>query len=121
MTALERNPGWWRSIEAADPQRQPDRPSMIVPGHQVLEPFDSLDLLAARIAGLLGRRAAVLTRTVATFEGYDTFPAFSVHARAEGAGDQAPAALWVCCVAVQKTRAEDLEAAIAAAQAGQPS
>ena len=104
---------WYNGLEAADPQRQPLTPTLIETAG--LQAFARLEDLAAALAQRLASRRPILKRTVATYDGYDSFPAFSVYAQAEGATATA-AALWIGCAAVQKTRAEDLEAAIAAAQ-----
>lgn len=100
---------WYNGLDAARPERQPQRPSLIAPGGRELTAM-SLAALGAAVAGLLRGRAPTLTRCVATFEGYDSFPAFTVK---DEAGE------FVGCVAVQKTPADEVLAAIAAAQAQQ--
>lgn len=104
---------WWSGLQGASPQRQPQAPSLVEVGR--IRDFDSLEALAAAIAERLAGRRAVLVRSVASFDGFDSFPAFSIHGVADGA-ERAAAAVYVGCAAVQKTHAEALEAAIAAAQ-----
>jgi hypothetical protein len=103
---------WWNGLEAASPQRQPQLPTLIEFGQ--LRAFDTLDALAAMLAERLAGRRPVLKLSVASFDGFDSFPAFSIHAEATGA-ERAAAAVYVGCAAVQKTKAHELEAAIAAA------
>jgi len=102
---------WWNGLTPSQPQRMPLVPTLIEAGR--LSRFDSLEDLGRALAERLADRAPVLRRSVASYPDFDTFPAFSVYAQAEGA--QATAAqLYVGCVAVQKATAEQLLAAIAA-------
>lgn len=106
---------WWNGLNIADAQRQPQQPTLIT--LQGLFRCERLEDLALMIAERLEGRPPILKRTVATYEGYDTFPAFSVYAQAAGA-EATAAAVYVGCVAVQKTKADELEAAIASVAAG---
>lgn len=98
--------------------RRPTRPLLIEPGGKPPLQYNTLAGLAAAVAGLLQGARPVLVRGAATYPGFDTFPAFSIHAEApRGAAGGPPAATYLCAVAVQDTPAEVLDAAIAAAQA----
>lgn len=73
--------------------------------------------LAMALALLLEGRELVLSRTFATYPGFDTFPAFSVHALGPAGANGVRAAVWLCCVAVQDLEAEALDREVSAAQA----
>lgn len=108
---------WWGDLEVADPQRQPQKPVLIHCGFEGLQAFETLQDLAQVLATMLEARKPVLVRSVATYDGFDTFPAFTVNALASpGESGGPPAATYLCTIGVQKAKAEDVEAAIAEAQ-----
>lgn len=99
------------------PLRQPKRPSLLVTGREEPVPFPTLEALMDRVAELLDGRRPVLAFTAATWLGYGTFPAFSVHAEAEAGENAGPrATTYVCTVAVQDRPRDQVEPALLAAQ-----
>lgn len=103
---------WTNAMAISDPVNRPQAPSLIEYGE--LRPYPGIPALAAVLAGRLQGRRPVLKATIATFDGFDSFPAWSVYAQAEGAESTA-AHVYIGCAAIQKTRREVFEAAIAEA------
>lgn len=105
-------------IAAFPPRKVPTQPSLMAPGFTGPVPQPTLAHLANSVAALLGDRRPVITRGVATFLGYDTFPVFTVHGEnIKGLSGLPCSASYVCSVAIQDTPAERFHDAIVTAQA----
>lgn len=100
---------WWNPVLSADPSRQPQVPTLIAIGVGEAEAFPDLDQLAQRLAGLLNGAAAELHASIVLFGDFDAFPAWAVRA-AGGDG------VTLATVAIQKTKPEALQAALATAR-----
>lgn len=110
---------WYGALDEADPARQPQVPSLFVPGGDgELERFVTLADLGARVAQLLGDRRFMLVRTVGAHPDYAAFPAWAVYLELDAGERGQPAAPYVCCAAVQRASAAELTAAIVEAQGG---
>lgn len=113
---------WYNGLDDAREARQPKFPSLIVTGQPDLLAFTSLDGLAVQVAELLAGRAPIFVRSVGTYAGYDSFPAWSVQALPHPGGEPGdnggpPACAYVCSIAIQRVKIADFEAAVLAAQA----
>lgn len=106
------NKRWWGGLDGADPARQPQAPTLI--SCDVLASFPTLAQLADVVAARLDGREPTLIRSVASYPGFDTFPAFSVHGKGPPGEAGGPSVdPYVCTIAVQQTKAGDVIAAIA--------
>lgn len=102
--------------------RLPDRLTLIPAG---AGPGGAVDLrhyatsfdLAMAIAQLLDGAELVLTRSMASYPGFDTFPAFSVHALSAPGETGARTTTWLCAVYLGDLSPEALDAAVTEAQA----
>lgn len=99
------------------PGRTPRQLTLIPAGCETPRTYASRFDLAMALAVALDGRELVLSRSFATYPGFDTFPAFSVHALGPAGANGVRAAVWLCCVAVQDLTAEELDRAVTEAQA----
>lgn len=94
--------------------RWPTQPTIIRPGpHKPLQ-FTDVDALARHIHRQRGRRGLQIKRTVATYAGSDTFPAFEIRWLYDDSDEYAFTA------AIQCAEPARLEAALAAANPDTP-
>lgn len=107
---------WWAALNDARPQHQPQVPTVILPGFAGMTTFATLPELAACLAERLAGRRPVLSRSVAAYPGFDSFPAFTVYAEGDAGESAGPrAGLYVATIAVQRTPAAEIEQLLAGA------
>lgn len=97
---------WYSGLRGSQLTRQPERPTLFVPFKA--HPYPDLATLAYELARRLQGASPRVTHAVVATDDFDTFPAFAI--TGEGGA-------WIGYAAVQRTRKEQLAAAIVAAQA----
>lgn len=109
---------WFAALNDARPAHQPKVPTLILPGFGRLETFAALDQLAARLVELLEGRRPVLVRSVAAYPGFDSFPAWTIHAEGpRGDSGGPPGCAYVATIGVQRASADQVLAALTDAEA----